>query len=285
MDLKRNFLKLNYMRKNKLIHSLFFFLFCISASAQDEKVAIVILKGGAIIESSNKQIELNKSDRLTLPKNALIKIYPNSAIIAYNNKANIEIGGAKEQKLTYVQISNSLNKIKSGSLSSNFLIYLDKLYADVEKKNNSFGASVGAASRGIKEEIPLYSPNDETIILADTLLLTFGSRDTKLFSNLKVTNQSLKEQVFNERTLSNSIILTDLKSGSYIWEYTIESYDKKRYDFKNSFLVLDSIDKQAKLKEIAEFKSFLNFNENSLSEENKKILFKDFLEKNKFYFK
>jgi hypothetical protein len=262
-----------------------FLLWGIYASAQPDKITIVLLKGKASIENSNLKVELKKSNLIALEKNATITLSPNSAIIAYNKKANFEIGSTKEQKLTYTQISNSLNKIKTGSLSSNFLAYLDKLYTDVEKKNNSSGATVGAASRGIEDEIPQYSPNDETIILSDTLQLNFGSEGSKLTSNIVITNESTKELVYNSRPIKNFILLESLKPGNYSWEYKIESLDKKSYQFKNTFLVPALAEKEAKLKEIKEFKDYLNVCKECLSEEGKQILYNDFLEKNKFYLK
>ena len=62
------------------------------------------------------------------------------------SKYKIEIGGPKEQNLTYAQITTLLKNTKQESLISSFVNYLEKMYQDIEEKNNSVGETVGGAS-------------------------------------------------------------------------------------------------------------------------------------------
>jgi hypothetical protein len=273
------------MKNIKLIILLCISLLGIKASAQNEKIAIVILKGIAIVENSSSHIELKKSDRIYLNKNDNVKLFPNSVAIAYNKKVKIEFGGNKEQKLSFLQLSNSLKKIKPTSLTSNFIAYLEKMYVDYEEKNNTYGASIGAASRGVEDNSFNYLPNDESIILSDTLLLIFATEAAKLASNILVTNEKTNEQVFNNRPQGNDVILVGLKPGNYTWNYKIES-NEKSITFSNTFIIPSSNEKEAKLKEIVNFKANLNdcaTSETCLSDETKELLLNDFLEKNKYY--
>jgi len=181
------------MKNIKIIHLLCIIIFGLKASAQNEKITIALLKGNAVVEYPGSHTDLEKSDRITLQKNATIILLPNSVAIAYNKKVKFEFGGAKDQKLTYLQLTNTLNKIKPESLTSNFFAYLDKMYVDIAEKNNSYGASIGAASRGIEDNTFNYTPIDESIILSDTLQLIFGNEETKLVSNIVVTNVNTNE--------------------------------------------------------------------------------------------
>lgn len=254
-----------------------------SVKSQTDIIKVVLLKGKAHFDNKGLIIELKKSHSSELDKNSILTLMSNATVLVYNKNANIEVGYKKEQKITYNQLINSLNKINRGSLSKKFIVYLDKLYNDIEEKNNSLGVSVGAASRGVQDEVPTYAPKDETIILSDSLLLMFGSETTELTSNLIISNQTTKEQVYNGRPVGNSLLVLGLKPGSYNWEYTIETKNKKAYEFKNSFLVPNLDEKKHILKEISEFQYFLNLCKACLSEEGRKILLSDFMRNNNLY--
>jgi hypothetical protein len=251
-----------------------------------EKVSIVLLKGMAILQKSpSENIKIGRAEKLIMPINSSIVLSPNSSAIVFNSKAKLEVGSNTEQKLSYSQINASLKKIKPSSLTTNFIIYLDKMYADVEDKNNSYGASIGAASRGIEDDALAYLPIDDTIILSDSLVLSFGSEKTKLTSNIVVTNTTTNEVVYNQKPEINEVKLNGLKPGNYSWEYKIDS-NGKNISFKFTFIIPLSIEKEAKLKEIANFKTNLNDcskSETCLSDSTKEVLLNDFLEKNKYY--
>jgi hypothetical protein len=252
--------------------------------AQNEKITIVLLKGNAVIENSGSRVFLQKSERITIVKNATVKLTPNSAAIAYTKKVKLEFGGAKELKTTFLELNSSLNKLKPESLTSSFIAYLDRIYIDIEEKNNSFGGSIGAASRGYQDNSLNYFPNDESIILSDSLLLRFGDEATILGSNIVITNESNDEVVYNDIPLANELKLVGLKPGNYYWTYGIELNGKK-IQFKNTFLVPADADKQIKLKEISDFKASITNCKDCFNEETKTILLNDFLESNRFYLK
>ena len=270
------------MKNIKFKVILCFIILASKVSAQNDKIKIVLLRGAAIIENSGSRIELEKSNRITLQKNAKVKLLPNSNIIAYNNKVKIEFGGTKEQELSFIKINTALKKTKQQSITGNFIAYLDKMYLDIEDKNHSYGASIGAASRGTGDIVFNYLPKDESIILSDSVILLFDSEVSKLSSNIMVTIENTNEIVYDDRPLVNQIKLNKLKPGKYNWTYTIESFGKK-VSFKNTFFVPEIAVKKLKLKEIFDFNTQLNSCKGCFSVDVKKILLSDFLESNSFY--
>lgn len=254
-----------------------------------EKISIVVLKGYAILQkSTSESIKINRGQKMTFPENSLVVMNKNSSSILYNSTAKIELGTATEKKFSYVEINKLLKKNKPTTLTKNFIAYLDKMYTDLEAQNNSYGVSIGGVSRGgVEDENSTYSPIDETIILSDSLVLSFGSKETKLTTNVVVTNISTNENVYNDKPINNWIKLNNLKPGDYTWNYKIES-DEKSITFSNTFIIPSSIEKEVKLKEIANFKTNLNdcaTSETCLSDETKELLLNDFLEQNKYYLK
>ena len=254
-----------------------------------EKISIVVLKGYAILQkSTTESIKINRGQKMTFPENSLVVMNKNSSAILYNSTAKIELGTATEKRFSYIEINKLLKKNKSTTLSKNFIAYLDKMYTDLEAQNNSYGVSIGAVSRGgVEDENSAYSPIDETIILSDSLVLSFGSKETKLTTNVVVTNISTNEVVYNDKPTNNWIKLNNLKPGNYTWNYKIES-DEKSITFSYTFIIPSSKEKETKLKEIANFKTNLNncaSSETCLTDDAKEVLMSDFLEKNKYYLK
>lgn len=270
----------------------FIFVACLlllsSAVISQEKISIVVLKGVVILQKSTKEnIKIDRSKKITIPVNSNIILSPDCSAIVFTSKVKFEVGSNYDQKLNYSQITSSLKKIKPSSLTSNFINYLDKMYADVEEKNNSFGATLGAPSRGVKDENLVYLPEDETVILSDTLELSIGTKNTKLTSNIVVTNTTTNEIAYNEKPELNKVKLKDLKSGSYSWEYKIDSKGKN-ITFRNTFIIPTIAERLLKLKEIEDFKANLNDcnkSQTCLSDSTKELLLNDFLEKNKYYIK
>ncbi len=251
-----------------------------------EKISIVVLKGYAILQNSTTEsIKINRGKKMTFPANSIFVINKNSSAILYNSTAKIELGTATEKRYSYSEINKLLKKNKATTLTKNFIAYLDKMYADLEAQNNSYGATVGAASRGIEDDNLAYSPQDDSVILSDTLELTFGSLGTKLLSNIIVKNNSTDEIVYNEKPEKYLIKLNSLKPGNYTWSYKIDS-NGKNVSFINTFIIPTSIEKEAKLKEVVNFRNSLNDCDKSqtcFSDSTKELLLNDFLEKNKYY--
>ena len=287
MDLKENIIKIKIMNKIKITLIACLLLFSTAVIGQ-EKMSIVVLKGMAILQKgTTENIKIDRSKKIVIPVNSSIVLSPNSSAIVFNSKTKLEVGSSTQQKLSYSEISASLKKIKPSSLTTNFIIYLDKMYADVEDKNNSYGASVGAASRGIEDDDLAYSPQDDTVILSDTLELTFGSLGTKLLSYIIVKNNSTDEIVYNEKPEKYLVKLKGLKPGNYSWEYKIDS-NGKNVSFRNTFIIPSSIEKEGKLKEVVNFRKSLNDcgkSQTCLSDDTKELLLHDFLDKNKYYIK
>jgi hypothetical protein len=156
------------------------------------------------------------------------------------------------------------------------------MYQDIEETNNSIGATVGGASRGIGDDNLNYTPSDEAIILIDTFMLSFGNENTKLVSNIVVTNETTNEVIYNDKPPSNTIQLFGFKSGHYNWTYDIEN-NAKTISFKNTFVIPTKTEKETILKEIASFKGSINNCKDCLTEVTKAILLNDFLQTNNFY--
>jgi hypothetical protein len=256
-----------------------------SSTFSQEKIAIVVLKGYVVLQkSTTESIKINRGKKMTIPTNSGIVLHKNSAAILFNSSAKIEVGGAVEHKLSYLQINKLLKKNKPTTLTKNFIAYLDKMYADVEAQSHSYGATIAASSRGEVENV-VYSPRNETLILSDSLELSFGSEETKLISNIVVTNTTTNEVVYNAKQEKNQLKLKGLKPGNYTWEYTIDS-NGNNSALKNTFSIATSTEKDAKLKEITDFKANLNDcheTQNCLSDSIKELLLTDFLAKNKYY--
>jgi len=272
------------MNKIKISVIVSLLIISITGNAQD-KTTIVVLKGSATIQkNTSEKIKLEKPHRMSLTNNATITLLANSSAIVYNSKYKMEIGGNKEQKLTYAQITTLLKNTKQESLTNSFVNYLEKMYHDIEEKNNSVGVTVGGASRGAGDDDLNYIPSDETIILMDTLTLSFGNEHTKLVSNIVVTNDNTTEVIYNNKPKSNTIKLFGFKPGNYNWTYKIEN-NIEPTSFKNTFVVPTKNEKDKILKEITDFKVSINNCKDCMTEEAKAILISDFLDQNKLYLK
>jgi hypothetical protein len=272
---------------NKIKFTLLACLILLSSTViGQEKFSIVVLKGMAILQkNTNENIKIGRSKKIMIPEHSSIILSPNSSAIVFNSKVKLEVGSSTEQKLSYSQINVSLKKISPSSLTSNFINYLDKMYADVEEKNSSYGAAIGGPSRGIEDENLSYFPADETIILSDSLKLSFGSEATKLTSNIVITNTTTNEVVYNEKPEINEVKLNWLKPGNYSWKYKIYS-NGENISFKNTFIIPTNLEKRAILKDIQDFKANINDcskAQTCLSDSTRELLLYDFLEKNKFY--
>jgi hypothetical protein len=262
---------------------MFFIFFRVVLFAQNDKISVVLLKGKSFVLNTNNRNELIKSNLIILNKNDTIELLANSNLIAYDNKVQIEIGGLNDQKLTYSQVNNLLKKVKPKKLSSNFINYLGKIYQDEKKKEYSYGATTGAASRGIENKIPSFSPEDNSIILNDTIVLIFCDPNSSLVSKLTVTNQNTNEEIYNDMPNTKNISIFDMKPGNYNWVYKIQTNEKKMYEFQNIFIVPDTKEKNKRLNEISNFKKYLNECKKCFSEDAREILIDDFYKKNKFY--
>lgn len=271
------------MKKNFLLTVFSLFFIFLNLYGQGEKFKIIILRGSGFIENANTKVILKRSFKYNIQELGNITLYPNSSAIVYNEKVNLELSGNNLQKISTKEINSKLKSLKSNSQTDNFIKYLNKIYDETENNNNSYGASLGGASRGIENKIPSFFPVDNSIILNDTVVLIFCDTNSSLVSKLIVTNQNTNEEVYNNMPNSKNISLFSLKPGNYSWTYKLQSSDMKLYEFENIFIIPDSAEKFKDVKTITEFNDNLNTCKDCFSEEVREILFKDYLKKYKFY--
>ena len=271
------------MNKNIFLTVASFFLIYLNLYGQNEKFSIIILRGSGFIEYANTKIILKRSFKYNIQELGNIILEPNTSAIVYNEKTNLELGGNKLQKISTKETNSKLKNVKPNSQIGNFIKYINKIYVEIENNKNSYGASLGGTSRGIKNEIPNFSPEDNSIILNDTVVLIFCDSNSSLASKLTITNQNTNEVVYNDIPNSKNISLFNLKPGNYSWKYKLQSSEMKMYEFDNLFVIPDSAEKFKGLKNITEFNDYLNTCKDCFSEELREILFNDYLKKNKFY--
>lgn len=273
------------MNKNVFLTVVSLFFIFLNLYGQSERFTIIILRGSGFIEYANTRVSLKKSFKNNIQELGNITLDPNSSAIVYNEKANLELGGNNLQKISTKEINSKLKSVKSNSQTHNFIKYLNKIYEEIENNKNSYGASLGGASRGILNEGYKFYPPDETITLLDTIILKFGNEETKLKSNIIVFNESNNDTVYNKLSKSNNVSLNHLKPGNYSWSYEIQS-NGQSMAFKNTFIVPKESEKNKKINEVLDFKNKLEFLEkySNLSKNSSEQLFNDFLMKNKYVF-
>lgn len=265
------------MKSFKLILSLFLLIFS-NQSYSANTITIVVLKGKATIENKTIKSIVPRTKKSEVPSSASVVLNPNSSVIIYNSKSKLDLSNTTEISYTYSQLNSMLNKVKPGSLTTDFINYLDKMYANIENNNNSFGATIGAVSRGSKNENITTSPADESIILSDTVELIIGDSNTVLLSDITIKEDStLTSTTF--KAVNNSVVIFGLKPGHYTWEYKVNSSEGPIM-IPNTFIIPNNKLKNEKLKLIQDL---LNNCCNNISKENKEILEKDFLEMNNLY--
>lgn len=267
------------MKKNKILVVVSLLIISITGYAQD-KTTIVVLKGSATIQkNTSEKVKLEKPHRMTLTNTATVALLANSSAIVYTSKSKIEIGGAKEQTLTYAQIAALLKKTKQETLISSFVNYLEKMYQDIEEKNNSVGETVGGASRGVGDDdyFPLY---DEKIMLNDTVNLFWG----KELANLVIVDSLNNDTVFNSKPLVSSILVLTGKAGVYKCTYKMNQ-GGRNLAITYRFIYPAKLEQEKMLKQVFDFKASINNCKDCMTEESKAILLSDFLETNNLYLK
>ena len=268
------------MRSFKLILSLFLLILS-NQSYGANTITIVVLKGKATIENKTIKSIVPRTKKSEVPSSASVVLNPNSSVIIYNSKSKLDLSNTTEISYTYSQLNSMLNKVKPGSLTTDFINYLDKMYANIENNNNSFGATIGAVSRGNTIENLSYYPNDETIILNDSFNLVIGDSNTVVLTDVTITDDST-QSIISSKTHKNTVIVEDFKPGHYTWEYKVKSDNGTRM-FRNTFIIPDKETKTNKLKLIEDFIISNNKCIESLGKDAKAILLQDFLELNKLH--
>jgi hypothetical protein len=269
--------------KKIIITLLSIFFLNLMSHSQNNKFTIVVLKGSGFIEYSKLKVVLNKSYKYNINELGFITLLPNSSAIVFNEKLNLELNGIEIQRFSTKEIYSKLKNVKSNSQTVNFINYLNKIYEEIENNKNSFGATLGGASRSILNEEYKFYPPDETILLSNKFVLKFGNKETKLKSNIIVFNESNYDTVFNEFPKTNNVLLNDLKPGNYSWSYEIQS-NGQNLNFKNTFIVPNKSEKNKIINEVLNFKKKLDYLEKNLnlSKISSEQIYNDFLIKSKY---
>jgi hypothetical protein len=269
----------------KKVRNMLFILLLIffpQAQAQDV-VFIVLIKGNASVKysGSDQLVNLLEATRLLLPINTSVIIPAKSSAIVYNEKSKIELGSLVEEKYKTIYLIKSLKKEKTGSMTTNFYRYMNRMYAQMKEKEESKGTVVGAVSRGFNDSPPGFSPADSVIILSDTLELNWGSGSTRLRGNLVVINETTDDTVFNNVLEESHLLLRSLSSGQYSWNYDLVENGKSLvYKYHNIFII-PSTDQKRKL--MSEYKNFMK----EIIDLSPKVIHKlrnDFINRNQYYF-
>ena len=257
-------------------------LICSNLIFAKKNITIVVLKGKATIEAQQTKNYVLRTQKAEIPLNAMVKLVPNSSIIIYDTKSKLDLVNSLDISYTYNQLNVMLSKVKPGSLSSSFIDYLDKMYISIEKNNNSFGATIGAVSRGTESENLSFYPPDEIVILNDSFELIIGDSNTILKSNITITNDSSQSMISID-AIKNKANIKNLKPGHYTWKYQLKSLEGLLL-MENTFVVPDTKLKVDKLKMVNDFIFKLNECKDCLNQLTKEILLEDFLAVNNLYY-
>ena len=262
-------------RSNVVRFCLFYFMIHVHA-IQAQIIYVKVKKGSieknsTIVDYKTPMFKLGSKDVIFVPEGALV--------IAQNNKRVVEIP-KRMKPYTFKEISSlkSSPKVAKKMPPSVFDVVLKNSMQHTVKAK-------GATTRGISRDPNFYAPADTFSFLSDTILLEFGNENTSLESNLKVTHMASEKVYYNEKPSDNQIVLYNLPSGIYSWEYSLldNSNNKKTTTtYENIFVVLSNEEKIEFLNNLENFKSYLS-HDTEYTEELKTILLKEFYESERIY--
>lgn len=258
-------------------------LLVVNTLFSQEKIMLVVLKGNVLVSQNNKVINVEKSYKIKLNNTSKVTFSTNSIALVFTKNSKIEFS-KKSITINIQDIRKALDKGIKQTLTTNFINYLDQMYADIENESHSSGASKGAVYRSSLNEMNLFTPSNGSIILSDTIKIQFNNNQTKFITNLIVTNSETGEVVFNEKPQNLEIVIDNIPSGDYNWKTQILS-NSKIVELNNSFKVPTLIEKNKITKEINDFKELLNdcsTKQFCISDQSKTIFLNDFL-KSKMY--
>ena len=257
----------------------FLLLLLINTLFSQERIMLVVLKGSALVSQNKELITVEKSFKIKLNNFSKVTFTNNSVALVYNKRVKIEFSN-KNITMNIQEIRIALERVTKQTLTSNFITYLDQMYKDIEDESRSAGASVGAVYRSSNNEINLFNPKNESIILSDSIAIQFNNKQTQFISNLVITNTKTNEVIYNEKPLGLKVKIKDLSSGDYFWNTQI-LLNSKVVALSNGFKVPSMIEKNKIVKEINDFKEELNDcskNQTCFSDQAKQIFLNDFLE-------
>ncbi len=250
------------------------------APAQD-KLSFILIQGEAsyTVQQSKTPVPLVRAVITTIPARATLKMNFGARGIAFDGKKALEIGGEKAMSLTTEGLASKIDKARESSTTSRFLEYMQKLYADKKDREVSAGTVGGAASRGSLLPDLNYSPEDETIIVSDSVRLHWRSGKLPFTGHLLVFRQESKDTLFNAPPPADSTLLLPLvKPGRYEWTYQLRQ-QSTIVQFNNTFLFPEPPKRMEILAQIIEFKLLMI----DLSKEMSASLMRDYLKHHHYY--
>ena len=203
------------MTKALISVSFMLFVFLLKTTAQ-EKIFIILIKGEAqiTVRGNDKPETVTRALKNILPDQSLLSMSKDARAIVFNSKAKLEIGGEKPMIYSTKDLALKLNKMKISSSTTKFIEYLDKMYSNMKSINESAGLSVGAASRGDGKLPFTYIPDDEAIILSDSVRLSWDNADSIVEGKLYVIYNAENDTVYSLVPLSKgSLVLRPERPG------------------------------------------------------------------------
>ena len=246
-------------------------------------VSLILLKGEANLttNTNNHKVVLVKALKVALPRKSVVSLSAGARALVFNSEKRVEIGGVDAVSLAYDAVTTQLKNVKTSSATIRFLDYLNKMYSDKRSRDESAGSTLGAASRGVNEWEFTYSPDDSTIMISDTVKLSWDSYHRyTLINKLLVINTRNGDTLYNAAPVVNTLILDNLKEGEYHWSTRIKGQDGIILKMDNLFYV-PSVSKCKSIKE--DLKIFTE-STSSFSVETRALLLDDYMKQNKIYY-
>ena len=214
-------------------------LIAIPASSQD--IYLLVKKGSSII--SDRVVRTGTLE--VISKKDSVIISPSSLVLIKKNNSIIELKNAKEYSYNDLQKLFQTNQ----SFSSNFVNVISN--QDYHTKRQS-----GVTTRGMsKVDVWQYSPIDSVRILSDSILVSVGSNESKLITDIKLYKIGSSDTIKLSANANEHLIACP-SQGDYLWEYRIQNgLETKKY--RNYFIVPEKKYKDSLFTDYLNFKKSL----------------------------
>tara|TARA_B110000285_G_C15117479_1_gene615018 strand:+ start:1433 stop:2227 length:795 start_codon:yes stop_codon:yes gene_type:complete len=259
------------MKINKILIISISILLLIGNQYLAQEIFVKVIRGKAKVNSirkypNNPPTKLNIKDTVFVLK-ALVLV----------SKGDKETELQPDKNYLYKEISGLIAKTKPKNTNAYFDVLTSADLQTYKKRS-------GGSARGSSDLPGDYQfPNDDILILSDTVELIIGNDATKLESKVVVYNSLTSDTILHAQQGKKKIKLYGLHPGKHIWTYSIGYPKGDKYitdkHFKNRFVVPSIADKKEALKKIKAFKKEIR----GYSEGMQKALIKDYLGVNNFY--
>jgi hypothetical protein len=283
MDSKKSSLKKIPMIKNLVLIVLAFTVFHLTLFPQDG-LSLILVKGeGSLATQTNSNpVALVKALKVSFPQKSVVSLSAGARALVFNTEKRMEIGGDKAVSLTTDAITMQLKNVKTSSATVKFFEFLNKMNTDKRTRDESAGSTGGAASRGVKEMEFTYSPDDSSVIISDTVRLSWSSDGYyRLIKNLLVINTSRGDTVFNVDPALSTIFLCNLKEGEYHWSTRIKTKDEGiTLEMNNIFYVPSESERKGLKEDMKQFRKLIS----SFTVDTRTWLMDEYMKQNKLYY-